>query len=750
VEESEPEQRVLTTADEIALLDDGAPAATPAGSDAGPGSDAEGPVSDEGPGPVGPADDEAPAAVDEDTVPAGDAPAAQADQPEQPEQPQPEQREQPDDADTASAPATAEPVAVGGSEPPAAPSAAVPDATVPSAEAPPVGDAAPVAAAAQAAETPPAVDIPPAAVADAAPAADAAAPEVPPVTDEASVPVAADDAPAEPAGVDAAPAPETPAAVSVAPDVPTAPATGEPVVDRDGPGPVSAGVAPSVPGSASAPETARETTTFPETAADTPTVPDTRDTTDAAPAAGAPDAVTGAAAAAPAERPAAAPAAGPSAVRPTPGPGPRPVPGPRPGPRPGQQAKPAAAAPPAEVLIEQAGDWGRIDDDGTVYVRTADGERAVGSWQAGSREAGLSFYYRKYDELATEVELLEKRLAADAGDAKSVASTAVRLRESLATANVVGDLGALDSRLATVIDTARERQAAHRAAVKEASAKALADKQALVEEAERLASSTEWKSTGDRFRALVDEWRGIKGGDRRLDNELWKRISTAREEFTRRRGTHFAAMDEQRKVASGKKEKLVKEAEALADSKDWGPAATRFKDLMVQWKAAGPAAKGAEDALWTRFRAAQDGFFARRSEVFAERDKEYEGNQQVKEKLLAEAEALDPSGDVDEATRKLRDIQERWEAAGKVPREAMGSLEKRMEAVEKRFREVSDKRWRQTDVQSSPLVVRLRESVGKLEKKLEKARAAGRDKDVAETEAALQTQREWLSQAEQG
>jgi hypothetical protein len=402
------------------------------------------------------------------------------------------------------------------------------------------------------------------------------------------------------------------------------------------------------------------------------------------------------------------------------------------------------------VLIEQAGDWGRIDDDGTVYVRTADGERAVGSWQAGSRQAGLSFYYRKYDELATEVELLEKRLAADAGDAKSVASTAVRLRESLATANVVGDLGALDTRLATVIDTARERQAAHRAAVKEASAKALADKQSLVEEAERLAASTEWKSTGDRFRALVDEWRGIKGGDRRLDNELWKRISTAREEFTRRRGTHFAAMDEQRKVASGKKEKLVKEAEALAESKDWGPAATRFKDLMVQWKAAGPAAKGAEDALWARFRAAQDGFFARRSEVFAERDKEYEGNQQVKEKLLAEAEALDPSGDVDEATRKLREIQERWEAAGKVPREAMGSLEKRMEAVEKRFREVSDKRWRQTDVQSSPLVVRLRESVGKLEKKLEKARAAGRDKDVADAEAALQTQREWLSQAEHG
>src|ERR1035441_4765044 len=56
--------------------------------------------------------------------------------------------------------------------------------------------------------------------------------------------------------------------------------------------------------------------------------------------------------------------------------------------------------------------WGRVDDDGTVYVRTADGERQVGSWQAGSPAEALEFFQRKFDSLATEVSLLEQRISA--------------------------------------------------------------------------------------------------------------------------------------------------------------------------------------------------------------------------------------------------------------------------------------------------------------------------------------------------
>jgi len=47
--------------------------------------------------------------------------------------------------------------------------------------------------------------------------------------------------------------------------------------------------------------------------------------------------------------------------------------------------------------------WGRVDADGTVYVRTADGERVIGSWAAGSPEEAIVFFRRKFESLETEV-----------------------------------------------------------------------------------------------------------------------------------------------------------------------------------------------------------------------------------------------------------------------------------------------------------------------------------------------------------
>jgi hypothetical protein len=392
--------------------------------------------------------------------------------------------------------------------------------------------------------------------------------------------------------------------------------------------------------------------------------------------------------------------------------------------------------------------WGRIADDGTVYVRTDAGERPVGAWHAGSPEEGLAYYARRFDDLAAEVRLLEGRVATEAGDAAAIRTSAVRLRESLGEAHVVGDLAALDRRLEGLVAAAEARLEQQAAARAEATAQAVEAKRALVEEAERLAGSTAWKVAGDRFRELVEEWRAIRGVPRRTDTELWGRVAAARAEFGKRRSVHFAALDEQRKQVQVHKEKLVAEAEELASSSEWAATATRFKALMAEWKAAGRGPKGADDALWARFRAAQDGFFARRSAVFTERDAEFRGNQQQKEALLAEAEALDPAADLPAAQRRLRELQERWKAVGKVPREAMTELEKRMAAVEARLRAASEARWQRVDPTTSTLVIRLRESVGKLEARAARARAAGRAEEAEEAEAALSTQREWLARAE--
>ena len=384
-------------------------------------------------------------------------------------------------------------------------------------------------------------------------------------------------------------------------------------------------------------------------------------------------------------------------------------------------------------------EWGRVSDDGTVYVRTADGERAVGSWHAGTPEEGLAHFARRYEQLATEVTLLEARLRSGSGDPRLVATSAERLKEGLPTAAAVGDLAALERRVDALLEktaSAVEEHKAKRAALREEAVAAL---HALAEEAEKLATSSSWKDAGERLRTLGQDWKRITGVDKKTTDELWERVAESRKRFTERRTTHFAALEQQRAVSQERKERLVKEAEKLATSTDWKPTAERFKQLMGEWKSAGRAAREVDDQLWAAFKAAQDTFFQARSATFAEKDEELRANQHVKEEILAEAEALEVPG----GKARLRQLQEKWDAAGKVPRDVMRSLEDRFAKVEERFRGGGDTSHVRTT--ESTFVVRLREKVADLEKKLAVAREQGRP--TGDLEAQLETQKGWLAQA---
>jgi hypothetical protein len=397
-------------------------------------------------------------------------------------------------------------------------------------------------------------------------------------------------------------------------------------------------------------------------------------------------------------------------------------------------------------------DWtafGRVDPDGTVYVKTAAGERVVGSWQAGTPEEGLAHYSRRFADIVTEVDLIEARLATGAADAGHTVTSLRRLRTSLDDAHVVGDLDGLASRVEKLTGVAEEKAADARAARDLARADALARKTALVEEAERIAAeSTQWKAAGDRLREILDEWKTIKGVDKRADGELWKRYSTARDSFTRRRGTHFAGLDAQRKQASGRKEELVAEAESLATSSEWMATANRLKELMNEWKLAPRAAKDVEQRLWERFRAAQDAFFSRRSEAFSARDSEQKVSLQRRQELLAEAEALDIEADARAAQARLREIQGQWHDAGRLPREVTAGLDRRMRAVDERVRVAMESAWRRTPPESSPLLAQVREQVAEAEQRLARAQSAGDPKRIREAQEALEAKRRFLQLAQ--
>jgi len=398
-------------------------------------------------------------------------------------------------------------------------------------------------------------------------------------------------------------------------------------------------------------------------------------------------------------------------------------------------------------------DWttfGRIDEDGTVYVRTGEGERVVGSWQAGTPEEGLAHFARRYADLLTEVELLETRLANGSADPGHTLTAVRKLLAGMPEAHVVGDIDTLTARLERLATAAEEKAGAAKAARDAARVEAVARKTALVEEAEKLAAeATGWKAAGDRLKEILDEWKTIRGIDKKTDGELWKRFAAARDGFTRRRGAHFASLDAQRKQAQTGKEDLVAEAEKLSDSTEWNVTAARLKELMNEWKAAPRAAKEAEQKLWERFRAAQDAFFTRRSEVFSARDAEQKAALGKRQELLTQAEALDVDGDPKAAQAALRDIQGQWHDSGRVNREAAAGLERRLRAVEDKVRSAMDSAWRRVEPSANPMLEQMRKQVAEAEQKLAKAQAAGDAKRIKEAQAALDSKKAFLALAEQ-
>ncbi len=397
--------------------------------------------------------------------------------------------------------------------------------------------------------------------------------------------------------------------------------------------------------------------------------------------------------------------------------------------------------------------WGWVADDGTVYVRTAEGERAVGSWQAGSPDEALAFFQRKYAALETEVGLLEQRIATTDLSPAHAQATITRLLAAVADAHAVGDLDGLRSRLEALTSLVDHRREENKAAREQARSVAHEAKERIVAEAERIAAeATHWKISGERMRQLLEEWKAAPRGDRATETALWKRLSAARNAFTKRRKAYFASLEEEREGAKVRKEKLCAEAEALASSTDWAPTASAFRELMRSWKEAGRADRAAEEELWSRFKTAQDSFFQARSQVLHAKDAELREHASVKARLLAEAEKLVPVADPRAARATLRGIQERWEQAGAVPRDSHERLEGGLRRVEETVRRAEDSQWRRSNPEALSrargTVEQIRSAISQLEGQLAHAQASGDARGQQRAEEALAARRSWLAEAE--
>nr|NLI49169.1 DUF349 domain-containing protein [Propionibacterium sp.] len=396
--------------------------------------------------------------------------------------------------------------------------------------------------------------------------------------------------------------------------------------------------------------------------------------------------------------------------------------------------------------------YGRVAEDGTVFVRTADGERAVGQIPDVPPAEALDFYVRRFQALELEVQLLEQRVRNGALSPEEARQSIGMVRKSVTGANAVGDLDGLLARLdafAPLLAEQSEARKAERAKQHEATRAA---KEQMVAEAEALAQGNDWRGGVNRFRALLDAWKELPRIDRATDDALWHRFSSARTTYTRRRKSQFAEQSARRDGARAVKEQIIAEARELADSTDWGPTSAAFRDLMARWKTAGAAPRAVDDQLWTEFRALQDRFFNARSAALNEQDAEFQGNLNAKEALLAEAEAsILPVTDLNAARAAFRTFLERYNALGKVPRDAIRGLDSRVRALESAVRKAEEDEWRRTDPEArqraEETVSMLSSEIAKLTEKIAKATARGDAAAARKAEDSIRTYTAWLDQA---
>ena len=415
----------------------------------------------------------------------------------------------------------------------------------------------------------------------------------------------------------------------------------------------------------------------------------------------------------------------------------------------------------ASALIGDPAKFGHVGEDGTVFVTTPEGDRPVGSYPGKSHEEALAYFVRKFESVASEVALLAARIKSGAMVPSDAHAAVSKLKEQIANLNGVGDLVTLAKSVEQIPDLIEGHKAAYEAKkASEAAAKeqkrleAAAVKEKLVTEAESLALSESWKSTGDRLKVLLDEWKNAPRLDKKTDAELWKRFSSARNKFDKRRRTHFAQLENQSAAVAQSKNAIIEEAKQLAHSKDWLATANRFKELMDAWKAAGRGKKNVDTKLWDEFKTAQDTFFAAKKADLEKRQGTMAQNLSKREELISQFEALLPVSDVKGAKKKFHDLHDKWERIGMTERNKRAALEARLERVKTEIDSLHEEVARRSDptaiAHANSVVQGLLDAIANYEKQAAKAEAAGQTAKAMVAREAAAARKAWLSEAQKG
>src|SRR5687767_5547521 len=184
------------------------------------------------------------------------------------------------------------------------------------------------------------------------------------------------------------------------------------------------------------------------------------------------------------------------------------------------------------------------------------------------------------------------------------------------------------------------------------------------------------------IRAALDERAPLPSKKDRQD--IQARLEEARARLAPRVQELRDADEWQRWANLQVQEELCREMEALKAEENPDTASRRMRELQGRWKEVALAPRTQGEAMWRRFKAAQDEIFNRTAAHFAAQNAERSTNLVKKQALVERAEALAPSSDWVKTAAEMQALQAEWKTIGPVSR----GQEK---AVWERFRSACDR-----------------------------------------------------------
>ncbi|WP_242921336.1 DUF349 domain-containing protein [Pontibacter liquoris] len=315
-------------------------------------------------------------------------------------------------------------------------------------------------------------------------------------------------------------------------------------------------------------------------------------------------------------------------------------------------------------LLEEARKYGFIQDQ-QVWLKPfmSYPARQVGDVKE-SEEDSLVYFAKRFDMFQAKVNNLLERIATS-DNKGSFLMKVLHMKEQ------VGNFDAL-GHFEQVFHTLRQAEEDINETIKQNREKNLSIKVALIQEAEALQDSIDWKETTEKLKELRANW--IKTGpvDKELTEETEERFRAAVELFFERKKNFFEDKKQMLNRTFDKYRDLIAQSVALQNSDEWEATTAKLKQLQNQWKeVGGNLPRKTTSRLWTEFRKAHNHFFERLkkkidNEKTESRDKYYETNYERKKELVHEAEQLLQHHNLGDAVKRAKELQAEWKKVGPV------------------------------------------------------------------------------------